>query len=215
MMDSIVGDENLISPVSVCWLGLEFSRRIHMNNLDQRQPFTEGDRQVFHELYQEHRRRVFSICLRMTQDVSEAEDLTQEVFLHLFRTIGSFRGQSAFTTWLHRLTVNHVLMHFRKRRVRSERTTGNGDLPVQVVAGTSDPKRMRVVDQILLSEVIAQLPEGYREAIILHDVEGLEHSEIAQMRGRSVGTSKSQLHKGRTMLRTLITQGGRRPQVVT
>jgi RNA polymerase sigma-70 factor (ECF subfamily) len=214
-MDSIVGDENLISPVSVCWLGLEFSRRIHMNNLDQRQPFTEGDRQVFHELYQEHRRRVFSICLRMTQDVSEAEDLTQEVFLHLFRTIGSFRGQSAFTTWLHRLTVNHVLMHFRKRRVRSERTTGNGDLPVQVVAGTSDPKRMRVVDQILLSEVIAQLPEGYREAIILHDVEGLEHSEIAQMRGRSVGTSKSQLHKGRTMLRTLITQGGRRPQVVT
>jgi RNA polymerase sigma-70 factor (ECF subfamily) len=214
-MDSIVGDENLISRVSVCWLGLEFSRRIHMNNLDQRQPFTEGDRQVFHELYQEHRRRVFSICLRMTQDVSEAEDLTQEVFIHLFRTIGSFRGESAFTTWLHRLTVNHVLMHFRKRRVRSERTTGNGDLPVQVVAGTSDPKRMRVVDQILLSEVIAQLPEGYREAIILHDVEGLEHSEIAQMRGRSVGTSKSQLHKGRTMLRTLITQGGRRPQVVT
>ena len=184
-----------------------------MNNLDQRQPLSEGDRQVFHELYQEHNRRVYSICLRMTQDVSEAEDLTQEVFIHLFRTIGTFRGESAFTTWLHRLTVNHVLMHFRKRRVRSERTTGDGDLPVQVVAGTSDPKRMRVVDRILLSEVIAQLPSGYREAIILHDVEGLEHSEIAQIRGRTVGTSKSQLHKGRTMLRALITQGSRRPQV--
>ena len=184
-----------------------------MNNLDQRQPFTDGDREVFHELYQEHHRRVYSICLRMTQDVSEAEDLAQEVFVHLFRTLGTFRGESAFTTWLHRLTVNHVLMHFRKRRVRSEQTTGNGDLPVQVVVGTSDPKRMRVVDRILLSEVMAQLPSGYREAIILHDMEGLEHSEIAQIRGRTVGTSKSQLHKGRTMLRALITQGSRRPRV--
>ena len=184
-----------------------------MNKPDQRQPLTEGDRQVFHELYQKHHRRVYSTCLGMTQNISEAEDLTQEVFIHLFRTIGSFRGESAFTTWLHRLTVNHVLMHFRKRRVRSERTTENGDLPVQVVAGSSDPQRMRVVDRILLSEVIAQLPEGYREAIILHDVEGLEHREIARIRGRSVGTSKSQLHKGRTMLRALITQGRRRQHV--
>ena len=185
-----------------------------MNKPDQRQPLTEGDRQVFHELYQRHHRRVYSTCLSMTQNVSEAEDLTQEVFIHLFRTIGSFRGESAFTTWLHRLTVNHVLMHFRKRRVRYERTTGKGDLPVQVVAGTTDPKRMRVVDRILLSEVIAQLPEGYREAIIMHDVEGLEHREIAQIRGRSIGTSKSQLYRGRTMLRALITQGSRRRQAV-
>jgi RNA polymerase sigma-70 factor, ECF subfamily len=186
-----------------------------MNNSDsKRQPLKEGDREAFAELYQEHYSRVYSICQRMTQNVSEAEDLTQEVFIHLFRTIGSFRGESAFTTWLHRLTVNHVLMHFRKRRVRSERTTGNGDLPVEVVAGTSDPKRMRVVDRILLSEVIAQLPEGYREAIIMHDVEGLEHREIAQIRGRSIGTSKSQLYRGRTMLRALITQGSRRQQGV-
>jgi RNA polymerase sigma-70 factor (ECF subfamily) len=186
-----------------------------MNNSDsKRQPLKEGDREAFAELYQEHYSRVYSICQRMTQNVSEAEDLTQEVFIHLFRTIGSFRGESAFTTWLHRLTVNHVLMHFRKRRVRSERTTGNGDLPVEVVAGTSDPKRMRVVDRILLSEVIAQLPEGYREAIIMHDVEGLEHREIAQIRGRSIGTSKSQLYRGRTMLRALITQGSRRRQGV-
>ncbi len=184
-----------------------------MNNTDQRKPFTEGEQQVFHELYQEHHRRVYSTCLRMTQNVSEAEDLTQEVFIQLFRTIGSFRGESAFTTWLHRLTVNHVLMHFRKRKVRPELTTGNGELPAQVVVGTGDPQRMRVVDRILLSEVIAQLPEGYREAIILHDVEGLEHREIAQIRGRSVGTSKSQLHKGRTMLRALITQRRRHRQV--
>ena len=122
-----------------------------MNNTDQRKPFTEGEQQVFHELYQEHHRRVYSICLRMTQNVSESEDLTQEVFIQLFRTIGSFRGESAFTTWLHRLTVNHVLMHFRKRKVRPELTTGNGELPAQVVVGTGDPQRMRVVDRILLS----------------------------------------------------------------
>ena len=174
------------------------------------QSFTDGDRQYFEELYQQHQRRVYSICLRMTRNASEAEDLTQEVFIHLFRKIGSFRGESAFTTWLHRLTVNLVLMHFRKRKVRDEQTAEQ--LPVQVVAGTGDPKRMRVVDRILLSEVIAQLPDGYREAVIMHDVEGLQHSEIAQIRGKSVGTSKSQLHKGRSMLRALITKGHRRPQ---
>jgi RNA polymerase sigma-70 factor, ECF subfamily len=187
-----------------------------MKNLDsKRQPLTERDQQAFAELYQEHHGRVYSICLRMTQNVSEAEDLTQEVFIHLFRTIGSFRGESAFTTWLHRLTVNHVRMHFRKRRVRSELTTENGELPVQVVVGTGDPRRMRIVDHILLSEVIAQLPDGYREAIILHDINGLQHSEIAKMRSKSIGTSKSQLHKGRAMLRALMTRHGRYQRVVT
>ncbi len=181
------------------------------NSGAQGEPLTERDRQAFHKLYQQHHPLVYSICLRMTRNVPESEDLTQEVFIHLFRTIGSFRGQAAFTTWLHRITVNHVLMHFRKRRVRSEQTTSDGELPIQVVAGSGDPKRMRVVDRILLSEVIAQLPDGYREAVILHDVEGLEHSEIAKMKGRSIGTSKSQLHKGRTMLRELIQQGRRCP----
>jgi len=183
-----------------------------MHNSDaQRQPLTERDQEAFQVLYQRHQQLVYSICLRMTQNVQESEDLSQEVFVHLFRTIGSFRGESAFTTWLHRLTVNLVLMHFRKRRVRSELTTENGELPTQIVAGTGDPKRMRIVDRILLAEVMAQLPEGYREAIILHDVEGLEHNEIAKMKGRSIGTSKSQLHKGRTMLRALIQQGRRCP----
>jgi len=179
-----------------------------MKNSDsKRQPLTEDDQETFAELYHEHYRRVYSICLRMTQNRSESEDLTQEVFMHLFRTIGSFRGESAFTTWLHRITVNHVLMHFRKRKVRLELTTGSGELPVQVVAGTGNPTRMRILDRILLSEIIAKLPDGYREAIILHDIEGLHHSEIAERRGRSSGTSKSQLHKGRAMLRELITQG--------
>ena len=187
-----------------------------MNSLDsKRGPLTESDRQSFEALYEEHHRRVYSICLRMTQNISESEDLTQEVFIHLFRTIGSFRGESTFTTWLHRITVNHVLMHFRKRKVRPDLTTGSGELPVQVVAGTGDPTRMRVVDRILLSEVIAKLPDGYREAIILHDIQGLQHSEIAEMKGRAIGTSKSQLHKGRVMLRAMMTQKDRYQRVDT
>lgn len=173
------------------------------------QQATAVELRAFEEIYERHHRRVYSICLRMTRNVSEAEDLTQEVFIHLFRKIGSFRGESAFTTWLHRLTVNHVLMHFRKRAVRDERTTQDGELPVQVVKGTDDPRQMRVVERILLEEAIAKLPDGYRTAIILHDVEGLEHTEIARIRGRSVGTSKSQLHKARMMLRELLIRGSR------
>jgi len=180
-----------------------------MKGSDQTQPLSEADRQAFHELYLKYYRRVYSICFRMTQNTSESEDLTQEVFIHLFRTIGSFRGNSAFTTWLHRLTVNHVLMYFRKRRVRPEFTTEDGKLPLQIAAGTNDLSRMKVVDRILLSEVMAKLPGGYREAVVLHDIEGLEHNEIAAMRGRTAGTSKSQLHKARVMLRQLIKQSGR------
>ena len=177
-----------------------------MRNSDEGQPLTEGDRQKFHDLYLKHHRVVYGICLRMTNDVSESEDLTQDVFLQLFRTIGNFRGESAFSTWLHSLTVNTVLMHFRKRRSKSERTTESGEPPVQVAAGSQHPERMQIMDRILLSEVIAKLPDGYREAIILHDIQGLEHKEIAEMKGRSEGTSKSQLHRGRAMLRSLITQ---------
>jgi len=189
----------------------EFRGEDHMKKTDESQQLTESEQQTFHELYQKYHERVYSICLRMTRNASESEDLTQDVFIQLFRTIGSFRGESAFRTWLHRLTVNRVLMHFRKRKVRPELTSANGELPVYIVAGTEDPKRMRIVDRILLSEVITKLPEGYRQPIILHDIQGLEHREIAERRGRSIGTSKSQLHKGRVMLRRLI--GGGHQQV--
>src|SRR6266436_4436157 len=182
-----------------------------MKKAGESQQLTEREQQTFHELYQKYHERVYSICLRMTQNAPESEDLTQEVFIGLFRTIGSFRGESAFTTWLHRLTVNRVLMHFRKHKRRPDQISEKGELPAYIVAGTEDPKRMRIVDRILLSEVIAKLPEGYRQAIILHDIQGLEHREIAERRGRSIGTSKSQLHKGRVMLRRLI--GGGHQQV--
>ncbi|HEY0323625.1 MAG TPA: RNA polymerase sigma factor [Pyrinomonadaceae bacterium] len=170
------------------------------------QSASTGDIAAFELLYERHNRRVYSLCLRMTQNASEAEDLAQEVFIQLFRKIGSFRGESAFTTWLHRLTVNQVLMHFRKRGVRMEQTTEDGETPIQVVTGTENPLHMPVVDRIALDKAVSQLPPGYRTVFILHDVEGHEHEEIARMLGCSVGTSKSQLHKARMKLRMLLRQ---------
>ncbi len=163
-----------------------------------------GDMKSFEELYQRHNRRVYSLCLRMTQNVAEAEDLAQEAFIQLFRKIGSFRGDSAFTTWLHRLTVNQVLMHFRKRSVKLERTTEEGETPVQIVRGTENPNAMPVLDRIALDRALAQLPPGYRTVFVLHDIEGHEHEEIAKILGVAVGTSKSQLHKARMKLRRLL-----------
>lgn len=175
-----------------------------MKESGESRQLTDRDQQAFNALYLKYHSRVYSTCLRMTKNVSESEDLAQDIFINLFRTIGTFRGDSAFTTWLHRVTVNHVLMHFRRRKLRPELTSDNEESLAYIPADTHEPMRVRIVDRILLSEVIARLPEGYRQAIILHDVEGLEHREIAERRGRSVGTSKSQLHKGRAMLRKLI-----------
>jgi RNA polymerase sigma-70 factor (ECF subfamily) len=154
-----------------------------------------GDMQAFEMLYERHNRRVYSLCLRMTQNPVEAEDLAQEAFIQLYRKIGSFRGESAFTTWLHRLTVNQCLMHFRKRSVKLERTS---------VRGTENPNAMPVVDRIALDNALKQLPPGYRTVFMLHDVEGHEHEEIAKILGVAVGTSKSQLHKARMKLRTIL-----------
>ena len=163
-----------------------------------------GDMVAFEELYQRHHRRVYSICMRMLQNTYEAEDLTQDVFIQLYRKVGSFRGDSAFTTWLHRMTVNQVLMHFRKRNVKFEKTTDEGETPDQIVAGTDNPYRMPIVDKIALENAIDQLPPGYQNVFVLHDVEGFEHEEVARILGCSVGTSKSQLHKARLKLRRLL-----------
>ena len=190
------------------WVNVTASEADNLQATDYElaQSASGGDISAFELLYERHNRRVYSLCLRMTQNASEAEDLAQEVFIQLFRKIGSFRGESAFTTWLHRMTVNQVLMHFRKRGVRMEQTTEDGETPIQVVAGTENPLQMPVVDRIALDKAISQLPPGYRTVFILHDVEGHEHEEIARMLGCSVGTSKSQLHKARMKLRTLLRQ---------
>ena len=135
---------------------------------------------------------------------TQAEDLTQEVFLQVFRKLGSFRGDSAFTTWLHRLTVNQVLMHFRKRGVKLEHTSEEGDFSNVVDTPLQSTRRISMVDRLALEKAIAELPPGYRTVFALHDIEGYEHEEIAGMLGVSIGTSKSQLHKARMRLRQLL-----------
>ncbi len=163
-----------------------------------------GNIAAFEVIYERYHRRTFSLCLRMMGSQTEAEDLTQEVFIQLFRKIGSFRGDSAFSTWLHRLTVNQVLMYFRRRSVKNERTSDDGEIPEQTVTGSANPRKMQVIDRIALKNAIAELPYGYKNVFILHDVEGFEHEEVARLMGISVGTSKSQLHKARLKLRTLL-----------
>ncbi len=191
--------------------GLAFQAPAAVETFDETAPditlcrlATDGNIPAFELLYERYHRRTYSLCLRMTSSQTEAEDLTQEVFIQLFRKVGSFRGDSAFSTWLHRLTVNQVLMHFRRRSVKNERTSEDGEMPEQSVPGTANPNKMQVLDRIALKNAIAELPNGYRNVFVLHDVEGFEHEEVARMMGISVGTSKSQLHKARLKLRGLL-----------
>ncbi|HMG34687.1 MAG TPA: sigma-70 family RNA polymerase sigma factor [Blastocatellia bacterium] len=165
-----------------------------------------GDVSAFETLYQQHNRRVYSLCMRMLGSGSKAEDMTQEVFLQVYRKIGSFRGDSAFTTWLHRLTVNQVLMHFRRRGVKLEHTSEEGDFTNVVETPLQSTRRISMVEKIALEKAIEQLPPGYRTVFVLHDIEGYEHEEISDMLKVSIGTSKSQLHKARMRLRELLTQ---------
>jgi len=168
----------------------------------------QGDAKAFQALYDRHKRRVYSLCLRMTANTAEAEDLTQEAFLQLYRKIATFRGESAFSTWLHRLSVNVVLMHLRKKSlpvVSLEETTQTGeeDTPKKDF-GAEDLALAGSIDRLHLQKAVDDLPPGYRTIFVLHDVEGYEHNEIAQIVGCSIGNSKSQLHKARMKLRDLL-----------
>jgi RNA polymerase sigma-70 factor, ECF subfamily len=168
-----------------------------------------GDAAAFEFLYGLHGRRVYALCLRMVGNPSDAEDLMQEAFLQLFRKIGTFRGESAFSTWLHRMTVNVVLMRLRKKTLpvsSLEETTEPDEEsggPRKDV-GAPDLKLSGAVDRVNLERSIDKLPPGYRTVFVLHDVQGYEHNEIAGIMGCSVGNSKSQLHKARTKLRDLL-----------
>jgi RNA polymerase sigma-70 factor (ECF subfamily) len=153
-------------------------------------------------LYERHHRKVYSVCRQMTRDADEAEDLMQEVFIHLVCKLGSFRGESQFTTWLHRLTVNIVLMHFRKRKARREQISE--DLERKIPVWPRQSAGAQFADRIALDTALAQLPSGCRRVFILFDVEGYKHDEIAHLLGCSAGTSKSQLHRARIKLRHLL-----------
>jgi RNA polymerase sigma-70 factor, ECF subfamily len=140
----------------------------------------------------------------MTGSPAEAEDLAQDIFIHLFHKIGGFRGESAFTTWLHRMTINQVLMHFRRKKRRRAQPVEDVELSAEACDRVEFAGRPPVLDQIALADALAKLPHGYRTVLILHDVEGYEHEEIAQRLGCATGTSKSQLHKARLRLRKLL-----------
>jgi RNA polymerase sigma-70 factor, ECF subfamily len=168
-----------------------------------------GDPLMFEHLYRLHNRRVHALCLRMVGNTTEAEDLTQEAFLLLLRKIHTFRGESAFSTWLHRLAANLVLMRLRKKSPPVISIEANPDpdenagLPT-IDVGVPDLLLEGSIDRINLERCIKQLPTGYRTMFVLHDIQGYRHNEIAEIVGRSVGVSKSQLHKARMRLRELL-----------
>ena len=169
----------------------------------------EGDPQAFERLYKLHSRRVYALCLRFAGNPTDAEDLLQEAFLQLFRKIHTFRGESKFSTWLHRLAVNVILMRRRRKRHpevsldETNESDGTDSRPV-IDPGGPDLRLNGVIDRVNLNKALDELPDGYREMFILHDVEGYEHNEIAEILDCSVGNSKSQLFKARLRLRELL-----------
>lgn len=170
-----------------------------------------GDERAFERIYRAHHRKVYSLCQRMLGDPVEAEDVTQDVFVQLYRKLGTFHGDSALSTWLHRLTVNMVLMHLRHKRRKHKEQAVEDEALQSLADGQSLHHRgdASLIDHMALERAIAQLPAGYRMVFVLHDIEGYEHEEIAHMLGISTGTSKSQLHKARLKLRKFLLAKGR------
>lgn len=168
----------------------------------------EGDAVAFEYLYKTHCKRVYNICLRMLKNASDAEDLTQQVFLRLFRKIGTFRGDAVFSTWLHRVAVNSVLMHLRRRKAVEGLTHGSdhagtaGDNSREL--GPGDTSMLGAIERLNLKRAIRRLPAGCKRLFLLHDVMGYRHSEIAEFVGCSIGCSKSQVHRARKRLRRLL-----------
>jgi RNA polymerase sigma-70 factor (ECF subfamily) len=168
-----------------------------------------GDAAAFENLYQAHSRRVYALCLRMVGNPAEAEDLTQEAFLQMYRKIQTFRGEANFSTWLHRVTVNIVLMKLRRKKhcelSLEENTEGDENSPLpRSEFGETDLRLTGSIDRINLQRAIEQLPPGFKSIFILHDIQGYKHEEIGKILGCSAGNSKSQLHKARMRLRALL-----------
>lgn len=169
-----------------------------------------GDANAFALLYETYKPRVQAVCLRMTNDVTEAEDLTQDAFIYAFRKISTFRGDSSFSTWIHRVAVNTVLMHFRrkvKRQVSLDHPYPQSDGP-KPEFGRVDERLATCAERLALVRAIEELPPGYRTIFVLHQVQGYEHNEIARRMHCSIGNSKSQLHKAKLRLREALALHG-------
>jgi RNA polymerase sigma-70 factor (ECF subfamily) len=159
-----------------------------------------GDAAAFERVYRAHVPRVHGLARRMA-GADAADELTQDVFVRVWQKLGTFRGESAFGTWLHRLAVNVIVERFRALGVKRDRFLADGEPVLDV---TPAPVRARPDLAMDLEAAIAELPDGARTIFVLHDVEGYRHEEIAGMLGISSGTSKSQLHRARQTLRTLL-----------
>lgn len=167
----------------------------------------EGDPDAFASLFNAHKTKIYSLCLRMTSNTAEAEDLTQDAFLQAFRKLATFRGDSALSTWLYRVAVNTVLMHMRKKGLRPvslDQPLDQPDGTIKREQGKLDDRLSGSVDRIALTRAMKELPAGYRTIFVLHEVKGYEHHEIARLLRCSVGNSKSQLHKAKTRMRELL-----------
>ncbi len=171
----------------------------------------QGDQAAFEALYRAHVGRVYALCLRLTADAAQAEELTQDAFVRVWERLASFRGESAFSSWLFRLTVNVVFLRGRAARRRALRVFTTGD-PAALEQPRSDSSGLgaggagEVGGAIDLERAVATLPPGAREVFVLHDVEGYRHQEIAQLAGIAVGTSKAQLFRARRLLREALSR---------
>lgn len=189
--------------------GLEQARVSNSQEAEAIRQAQQGDGDAFEQLYRLHSSRVFALCLRMLKNFAEAEDLTQQTFLTVFRAIRTFRSQCAFSSWLHRVTKNCVLMHLRKRvshQVSLEEIMKSG------AKSGSTRKELRhhdlrlkgLIDRLCIEKAIAQLPARLKGTVVLYDLWGCEHGEVAKILACSAGTSKSQLHRARRRLRELL-----------
>jgi RNA polymerase sigma-70 factor (ECF subfamily) len=170
----------------------------------------QGESEAFADLFHAHKAKIYSICLRMTNNTAQAEDLTQDAFLQVFRKLSTFKGNSALSTWLYRIAVNTVLMHFRKKALKQislDEPSNHDASTVRREYGSRDSRLSGSVDRITLTRAITGLPTGYRTIFLLHEVEGYEHQEIAKILKCSVGNSKSQLHKAKLRIREFLAEG--------
>lgn len=188
-----VGERNSSGPNTRGILGERVPA--HLETVDV-QRAARGDHAAFERLYRDHVGRVYALCVRMVDDQA-ADDLTQEIFIRAWRKLGTFKGQSQFGTWLHRLAVNHLLSRRQALRKLEARNSGGDGLLSRVTS----PKRRSSGHALDLERAIGRLPERAREVFVLYDVEGYSHDEIADTLGVSVGTSKSQLHRARMLMR--------------
>jgi RNA polymerase sigma-70 factor (ECF subfamily) len=170
-----------------------------------------GDSDALQTLVERNHKQVYALCLRMTRSVVDAEDLTQDAFVHVLSKLNTFRGKSKLSTWIYRIATNTALMHFRKKQryhtfldgpAEDSRERGSSDIALEV--SQTDRQQKATINRLALTRALEQLPLGCRNILVMHDIEGYAHREIARFLRCATGTSKSQLHKARRKMRQAL-----------